>query len=147
MEIQAIELGNKKLLLEYELPTRVEEIVRLADAVDEVLAERPDLAFATNLCLEELIANIIQHGLRGADDRFIQVRINSSEEWLEIILKDDAPQFDPFAEAPLPDLEASIDDRPIGGLGVHMVKTMMDDVRADYDGSGNRIVLLKALRK
>ncbi len=141
------ELSNKTLLLDYHLPTRVDEISNLAEAVDNALLDRPDLAFSANLCLEELITNIIQHGLKGAGDRLIRVRMNISEEWLEIILKDDAPPFDPFAEAPEPDLDLDVEDRPIGGLGVHMVKMMMDDARAYYDGSGNLIILLKTLSK
>lgn len=142
-----LELKNKTLLLEYRLQSRVEEIAPLAAAVDEALSERPDLAFAVNLCLEELITNTIQHGLHGAPDRPIHVRLSRSEEWLEIILKDDAPPFDPFVEAPAPSLDASVEAREVGGLGVHMVKTMMDEVRAFYDGSGNLIVLLKTLQK
>lgn len=142
-----LELKNKTLLLEYRLQSRVEEIAPLAAAVDQTLSERPDLAFAVNLCLEELITNTIQHGLHGAPDRPIHVRLSSSDEWLEIILKDDAPPFDPFVEAPAPSLDASVEAREVGGLGVHMVKTMMDEVRAFYDGSGNLIVLLKTLKK
>ncbi|MCZ8076944.1 MAG: ATP-binding protein, partial [Paucibacter sp.] len=142
-----LELKNKTLLLEYRLDSRVEEIAALAEAVDEALAERPDLAFAVNLCLEELITNTIQHGLHGAPDRPIHVRLSRSDEWLEIILKDDAPPFDPFVEAPAPSLDASVEAREVGGLGVHMVKTMMDEVRAFYDGSGNLIVLLKTLKR
>ncbi|MEY8877402.1 MAG: SpoIIE family protein phosphatase [Leptothrix sp. (in: b-proteobacteria)] len=142
-----VELTNKVLLLEHRLPSRLDEIEKLADAVSAALPERSDLAFSANLCLEELITNIILHGLKGQDDRMIHVRMSMSDEWLEIILKDDAPQFDPFVEAPDPDLALDLDDRPIGGLGVHLVKTLMDDARAYYDGSGNLIVLLKTLRQ
>lgn len=142
-----LELNNKTLLLEHKLRSRVEEIAHLAEAVDKALAERPDVAFAVNLCLEELLTNTIQHGLHGAPNRFINVRLSRSDEWLEIIVKDDAPPFDPFVEAPAPSLEAGVEERAVGGLGVHMVKTMMDEVRAFYDGSGNLIVLLKTLKR
>jgi anti-sigma regulatory factor (Ser/Thr protein kinase) len=140
-------LSSKTLLLDYHLPSKLEEISKLADAVDNALPDRPDLAFSANLCLDELITNIILHGLKGADDRLIRVRMNISNEWLEIIIKDDAPPFDPFAKAPEPDLDLDIEDRPIGGLGVYFVKKMMDVARAYYDGSGNLIILFKTLRK
>jgi serine phosphatase RsbU (regulator of sigma subunit)/anti-sigma regulatory factor (Ser/Thr protein kinase) len=146
MDTPPIILHNKKLLLEYDLPSRVEEISHLAEAVSGTLPDRQDLAFAANLCLEELVTNTIQYGLHSAPDRVIHVRMSISDEWLEIILKDDAPPFDPFAEAPAPDLDGDLDARPIGGLGVHLVKTLMDDARAYFDGSGNLIVLLKTLR-
>jgi serine/threonine-protein kinase RsbW/sigma-B regulation protein RsbU (phosphoserine phosphatase) len=136
---------GKTLLLDYRLPTRVEEIEKLADAVNAALAGRSDLAFAANLCLEELVTNTILHGLHGRPDRVIHIRLSLSEQWLEITIKDDAPPFDPFTQVPKPELGLALDDRPIGGLGVHLVRTIMDDVRAYYDGTGNLIVLLKNL--
>ena len=135
---------NKKVLLDYQVPTRLEEIEKLAEAVNKALADC-DLAFSANLCLEELISNTILHGLKGAADRFIHVQISLSNEWLEILLKDDAPRFDPFMQAPNPNLDLDINERPIGGLGIHMVKKLMDKVHAEYDGTGNLIVLLKNL--
>jgi serine phosphatase RsbU (regulator of sigma subunit)/anti-sigma regulatory factor (Ser/Thr protein kinase) len=140
-------LFDKRLLLDHHLASRLEAIAVLAQAVDDALPERPDLAFSANLCLEELITNIIVHGLKGRSDRDIHVRMSMSPEWLEIVLKDDAPPFDPFSQAPPPDLDAEVEDRAIGGLGVHLVKQLMDDARAYYDGSGNLIVLLKTLRR
>lgn len=142
-----LQLKNKTLLLSYRLASRVDELAPLAMAVDKALAERPDLAHAVNLCLEELITNTIRHGLAGAPDRQIQLRLSRTDEWLEVVLKDDAPPFDPFVEAPAPDLAADVDTRAIGGLGVHLVKSLMDDVRAFYDGSGNLIVLFKTLKR
>lgn len=136
---------NKKVLLDYQVPARLEEIEKLADAVKKALPD-PDLAFSVNLCLEELITNIILHGLKGVSDRFVHVRIRASNEWLEILLQDDAPRFDPFIQAPRPNLDLDVNERPVGGLGVHMVKKLMDEVHAHYTGSGNAIVLLKRLQ-
>lgn len=147
LDTPPIELHGKTLLLDYKLPSRLEEISKLAELVDGVLPERPDLAFSANLCLEELITNTIQHGLGGRTDGQIHVRISITDEWLEIIMKDDAPAYDPFADAPVPNIDLAVEPRPVGGLGVHLVKTLMDDARAYYDGSGNLIVLLKTLRK
>lgn len=120
-----------KLLLQHTLTSRLEEIERLAEAVNAALPTRPDLAFMANLCLEELITNTITYGLKGEPGRMIEVRLSMSEEWLEIRLKDDAP----------------LEERPIGGLGVHIVKSLMDEAHAYYDGSGNLIVLLKAVQQ
>jgi serine/threonine-protein kinase RsbW len=135
---------DKQVLLDCRVPARLEAIETLADAVNEVLPDR-DLAFSVNLCLEELITNVIVHGLKDAADRFMQVQLIISDDWLEILLRDDAPRFDPFMQAPEPNLDLDINERPIGGLGVHMVKKLMDEVHADYDGAGNVIVLRKRL--
>lgn len=149
MDGTPIKQTNKRVLLEYKLhPTRLEEIAKMAAAVTEALPkDRDDLAFQANLCLDELITNTISYGLKGDENGNIHLLMSISDEWLEIILKDDAPQFDPFLDVPQPDLDLDIDERPIGGLGVHLVKKMMDDARAYYNGSGNVIVLLKTLRK
>lgn len=136
---------DKTVLLDYQLPTRLEEIETLANAVNQAVPDR-DLAFSANLCLEELITNTITHGLKGATDRYIHVRISRSKDWLEILVKDDAPPFDPFTQAPRPELDLEINQRPVGGLGVHLVKTVMDEVRAYHDGRGNLFVLYKSLR-
>ena len=145
MDTTPKEFSAKTLLLDYQIPSKLEELAKLAEAVESALPNLPNLAFSANLCIEELITNTVQYGLKGADNRLIRVRMSLSSEWLEILIKDDAPPFDPFAEAPLPDIDLDLENRPIGGLGVHIIKTMMDDVKAYYDGSGNLIVLLKNL--
>jgi len=141
------EACQKVLLLDYPLPAQLEELEKLAGAVEDALSQHPDLVFPVNLCLEELITNTILHGLQEAKNRFIRVRMYLSDAWLEISIKDDAPPFDPFVDVVAPDIDLKVEDRPIGGLGVHLVKTLMDDARTYYDGSGNLIVLLKTLRK
>lgn len=141
-----VHVSDKRQLLDYKLPSALAEIAKLADVVENTLHDWPDLIFPVNLCLEELITNIIQHGLNGDCNRFISVKINISEDWLEIVLKDDAPPFDPFTEAPAPNLDVDLDNRFVGGLGIHIVKSMMDNTKAYYDG-GNLIILFKTLKK
>jgi len=137
--------AESKLLLNYSMPSQIVMFGELAVSVEDVIADRPDLAFSANLCLEELITNTIQYGLANAPDHLIQIRIIRTREWLEILVKDDAPQFDPFNQVAQPDLDASVEDRPIGGLGVHLVRSLMDDASASYDGTGNLITLRKML--
>jgi anti-sigma regulatory factor (Ser/Thr protein kinase) len=137
--------AETKLLLNYSMPSQIVMFGELAVSVEDVIADRPDLAFSANLCLEELITNTIQYGLANAPDHLIQIRIIRTREWLEILVKDDAPQFDPFNQVAQPDLDASVEDRPIGGLGVHLVRSLMDDASASYDGTGNLITLRKML--
>lgn len=130
---------------DYLMPSRLAEIPALAAAVDEFLAAEVDLAFQVNLCLEELITNTITHGLNSDPERVVRVRIELAAGWLQVLVDDDAPPFDPFREAAPPDLDADIDERPIGGLGVYFVRRMMDEATASHDASGNHIVLRKRL--
>jgi serine/threonine-protein kinase RsbW len=89
------------------------------------------------IAVEELVTNIVRYGyappaqpgsaaitLRLADDRFV----------VEIV--DDGGEFDPFA-APEPDLDAPIEERRVGGLGLHLVKALMDRTRYRRVGAHN----------
>lgn len=106
------ELRQKTLLLDYQLPAQLDALEQLAGAIEDALPERGDLAFSANLCLDELITNTVLHGLQGAENRVIRVRMSISDDWLEIIIKDDAPQFDPFVEAPSPIWTTTLTNAP-----------------------------------
>ena len=139
--------SDKKLLLDYTMPSQVVMFSILAVSVEDVIPDLPDIAFSTNLCLEELITNTIQYGLSNAPDHAIRIRISRSADCLEIVVKDDAPPFDPFNSVPTPDIHAGVEEREIGGLGVHLVRSLMDEVWATYDGTGNLITLKKTLKQ
>ncbi|MBP2230373.1 anti-sigma regulatory factor (Ser/Thr protein kinase) [Azospirillum agricola] len=126
------------------------ELERLAAAVDD-FAERnglsPALAFALNLCLDELVTNTVSYGY-GADGtdgrRSIRLRVECDEAEVRAELEDDAAAFDPFHEAPPPDLEGDIDERRVGGLGVFLVRQSMDRVAYRRAGDRNIVTLAKA---
>ena len=61
---------------------------------------------------------------------------------IEIV--DDGPRFDPLEDAPLPDPDAPLEDRPVGGLGVHLVRTMMDEISYRYQDGKNRLFMRTA---
>src|SRR5690606_3352074 len=98
-----------------------------------------------NLCIDEMLTNIIVHGLKGDETHPIQVTLLGYPDWLEVSLKDRAPKFDGFNPANAPVLDLSLEDRPIGGLGIHMVKILMDEYSSHYDGTGNLVTLRKHL--
>jgi anti-sigma regulatory factor (Ser/Thr protein kinase) len=118
----------------------------MAAILENVSSRVPhEVAFAVRLCLEELIVNVITHGLGNDPGHDIRVRVTISGPWLEVRLKDDAPAFDPFTEAPAPGLTLGVDERSVGGLGIHFVRRTMDDYRWHYIDGGNLIVLRKRL--
>jgi serine/threonine-protein kinase RsbW len=114
---------------ERRLAADLSSIESLADGVilwgsEAGLAEAA--VFHVNLVLEELVTNVITHGLGVGQPGAIDVRIGLDGGRLEIVLVDDAPAFDPFS-IPAPDVAADIEHRPVGGLGVHLVRTLMDE--------------------
>jgi anti-sigma regulatory factor (Ser/Thr protein kinase) len=103
--------------------------------------EWPDsLVFKVNLVLEELGLNILSYGGSGADRRpEIEIVLISEDDSLTIEVLDDGQPFNPLADAVEPDIEAILDDRPVGGLGVHLVRTLMDDL--SYQRAAGRNLL------
>ena len=74
--------------------------------------------------------------------RELEVILISEADTVTIEMVDDGPRFDPLQDAPLPDPEASLDERPVGGLGIHLVRTMMDEVHYRYQDGKNHLLLV-----
>ena len=119
-------------------PDRLSDIT---DAVEE-LGEReqwpPNFLFRMNLVLEEMTLNVMTHG-RSAGASELEVVVICEADTVTIEIVDDGPRFDPLQDAPLPDPEAPLEDRPVGGLGVHLVRTMMDEITYRYEDGRNRL--------
>ncbi|HXR86489.1 MAG TPA: ATP-binding protein [Stellaceae bacterium] len=123
------------------------ELSRVAEGVEEFcakLAIPAGNAFKLNVAIEELLTNTISYGYDDTGRHEIGIDIKRERETIVVELSDDARPFDPL-NAPPPDLESAIEDRRIGGLGVHLVKTLMDDVAYAYRDGHNHITLRKKI--
>jgi serine/threonine-protein kinase RsbW len=129
--------------LERTLTSRRADLVRVGELVDE-LAETHRLAPAAlvdlRVALDEVIANIVEHG--GAKE--IRVRLGLHDGLLEAIIEDDGTPFDPRT-APPPDLGGPLAERRIGGLGLHFVRNLIDEVDYSSAAGVNRLVLRQRL--
>jgi anti-sigma regulatory factor (Ser/Thr protein kinase) len=95
----------------------------------------------TQLAVEEIITNIINHGYKNAGGEIvISCRINVNQA--EVRIRDNAPRFDPLS-LPEPDLEGTIENRKIGGLGVFLVRQVMDEISYRYENGQNILVMIK----
>ena len=103
----------------------------------------PGIKYALHLAVEEVCTNLIVHGYRQRTAGPIEVAVHDDASKVTIIIRDRSPPFDP-AQAPSPDLTSDVEHRPTGGLGWHLVKNMMDEVRYEPDTpSGNVLTLVK----
>jgi anti-sigma regulatory factor (Ser/Thr protein kinase) len=121
------------------------ELSRVAEGVEEYCAAlglAPGCAFKLNVAIEELLTNTISYGYDDGGRHEIAIDITREGQTIVTELSDDARPFDPL-NAPEPDLESAIEDRRIGGLGVHLVKTLMDAVAYAYRDGRNHITLRK----
>lgn len=126
-------------------PARMDAFPLVAAFLEEVCAVvglgRTDCLRLT-LLAEELFTNTVRHGHGGDSDAPVRVTVDRHPEGFAMVYEDTAPPHDPFAGLTLPDPAASVEDRPVGGLGVLLVAGMAS--RADYVRADdrNRIVLV-----
>ena len=111
----------------------------------ESLAEEDNwssgLLFHVNLALEELGLNIMDYGYDGGSHE-IEIDVISEEDSVTIEIVDDGRPFDPLTDTPAPDLDSSVEDRRIGGQGVHLVRALMDEVVYRREAGKNRLRLV-----
>jgi anti-sigma regulatory factor (Ser/Thr protein kinase) len=100
----------------------------------------------TTLILEELFTNTITHGVADGREVFIQVNLNIKKDELIMTYKDNGIPFN-VLDLPDPDLTSSIENREVGGLGVHYVKTLSDSVEYEYTEKNNVLQIKKRLSK
>jgi len=99
---------------------------------------------SVNVALDELLANVLAHAKTGRDPCSVTVEVELDEERVTVTLTDDGPPFDPF-EQEAPDTTLSVEERPIGGLGLHLVGQLMDQVSYQRREGHNVVVLVKQL--
>ena len=123
-----------------------DELGRITDEVDELGHNESwstDLLFRVHLVLEELVLNVIDYGFDdGKDDHDLVIVLTSEDDALTIELTDDGLPFDPTKDSQTPDVNAPLEDRPIGGLGVYLVQTMMDEMHYRREDDKNHLKLV-----
>jgi anti-sigma regulatory factor (Ser/Thr protein kinase) len=129
------------------LANKRSEVARLGLLVERFSDEHglsDDDRFAINLVLDEVVINVIKYAYEDDRDHDIHVTLTLDEELLTIEIVDDGRPFDPLALPP-PNLNLPIEQRPIGGLGVFLVRSTMDTVRYRRDGDRNVLTMTKKL--
>ena len=98
-----------------------------------------------HVALDETLSNIIGHGLQGrAPGAQIEIELRLQDREIEMLIVDDAPPFNPL-EAQQPDTELSLEDRPVGGLGIALVRKLMEVVEYERLEGRNRLRLRRKL--
>ena len=99
---------------------------------------------SVNVALDELLANALSHGGTGRDPCAVTVEVELNKERVTVTLTDNGMPFDPFARD-APDTTLSVEEREIGGLGIHLVGRLMDQVSYQRREGHNVVVLVKQL--
>jgi len=99
-------------------------------------------AFAVMLSLDELVTNIIFYAWDDNREHSIAISAKCGNGVMEIEVEDDGKPFNPLDYEP-PDLSSPIEERHIGGLGIHLIQTYMDEIAYRREGGRNRVVMRK----
>ena len=124
------------------------------DQLNELLAQLEEFGEANEvsplqtqrivLSVDELVTNVIKYGQREKEGR-IDVRADIEDSVFHLEIEDHGIPFNPFSEAPVPDTNLPLEDRPIGGLGVFLVESLMSSTRYERIEDRNRITLTRSL--
>jgi sigma-B regulation protein RsbU (phosphoserine phosphatase) len=94
------------------------------------------------LASEEVLVNIIQHGYQDRPEKIeINVKVFPKSH-VEITIKDYGPPFDPLQRKE-PNYSEKIEEREVGGLGIHLIRQNMDEVRYKRESGANILILIK----
>ncbi|MCD6205001.1 MAG: ATP-binding protein [Candidatus Marinimicrobia bacterium] len=124
---------------------KIPEIKRVCDAVADFnrqhsLSEK--IIFTFHLAIDEILTNIISYGYTDQNDHNIDIPYSLEKNQLKLKITDDGNPFDP-TQAPKPDLKSDLEHRKIGGLGIYLIKNMMNDIKYSSENGKNTLVLTK----
>ena len=134
---------EKKLILLNE----ISEISKLAGFIEEIgeeLSLQPDMVFNLNLVLEEAVVNIINYAYPKEEHEKIYLSARLHNGSIVLVLTDTGKEFDPTM-APEADITLSADERKIGGLGIFLIRQIMNEVKYERIEGKNILTLEKKL--
>ncbi len=131
----------------FKLANRIPElgkaIVRI-DAYMRKLGVGDRAVYVVNLAFEEMATNIVKYGYDDKLEHLIEVSLEPVDGALRLTLVDDGHEFDPVA-ADEADTSSKLHEREIGGLGIHLVRSMASSMRYERSGGRNRLEVIVAL--
>ena len=137
--------GEETLTLDSDL----EELERLRGFID-AFCEREEVPedshYHLSLALEELVVNAMKHGVCQPRRSAIRLAMRMESGEVRITLSDTGVPFNPL-EAPLPDLGQELLGRPIGGLGIHLVRCLIPSIRYERHDGRNYLYLNKPVKR
>lgn len=131
------------------LPNDVQEVPQLNVFVDEV-CEQVDFDMSTtlklNLAIEEAVVNVMNYAYPAGEKGDVDIEAMINDEYLVFVISDSGTPFDPTAKAEV-DTTLSAEERGIGGLGIHLIRQIMDTINYERVEGKNVLTLRKKLTK
>jgi anti-sigma regulatory factor (Ser/Thr protein kinase) len=105
-----------------------------------------DAAFFVSLVIDEIVTNCVKYGYDDDKKHVIDVVLSVDNQLLTVLVIDDGHAFNPVTVPP-PDLSLPIEDRPIGGLGIHLLRQLSDSLTYERREGTNRLTLTKRIER
>lgn len=134
---------EKTLVLQNEIP-EISKLALFIDELGEELGLSPELVFNLNLVLEEAVSNIILYAYPKGEHENISLTAKKTENQLLFVLTDTGKEFDPTL-MPDADVNLAAEDRQIGGLGIFLIRQIMNQVEYQRIDGRNVLTLGKDL--
>ena len=134
---------EKKLVLKNEI-SEINKLAVFIEELGEELGLAPDLVFNLNLVLEEAVSNVILYAYPKEEQQEIVLTAKMSDKNLIFVLTDAGKEFDP-TQAPDADVTLSAEERQIGGLGIFLIRQIMNKVEYQRLDGKNVLTLGKQL--
>lgn len=132
---------TRKLVLPNDIAT-IPQLNEFVDTVAEEVGLDMSLTMSLNLAIEEAVVNVMDYAYPEGQRGDVDIEVTADQQWLTFVISDTGIAFDPTAKEDV-DTTLSAEERPIGGLGIFLVRQLMDVI--DYKREGNKNVL--TLRK
>ena len=129
------------------LPNDVQTIPQLAEFVEgvgEELGFDMEDTMGLNLALEEAVVNVMTYAYPKGTLGTVQIDAEANDQRLKLVITDQGSPFDPTAKEDA-DITLSVEDRPIGGLGIFLVRQLMDSINYERVNGSNVLTLRKKL--
>ena len=129
------------------LTNDIEQVPQLADFVDMVCEEvgfDPSIAIQMNLAIEEAVVNVMSYAYPVSTVGNVSIEAQADDDCLTFTIIDNGTPFDPTAKSEV-DTTLSAEERPIGGLGIHLVRQLMDGINYERIDGKNILTLRKKL--
>ena len=134
---------KKTLVLSNDI-RQIPELAAFVEALAEELSLNPAEAMSLNLALEEAVTNVRMYAYPAVVTGQVELDVDALPGRLVFELSDSGVPFDPTA-APDADISLGVEERPIGGLGIFLVRQIMDSVEYERRGGKNIMTLTKQL--
>ena len=131
------------------LRNRIEELDRMVMFLEEIgqdLDLSVEVAFNIHLALEEAVTNVIMYAYPKDEEHDIEVTVSGDDNGLTFKIIDSGNEFDPTLQ-PDADVTLPLEDRPIGGLGIFLIRKMMEKVQYSRVEGKNILALTKDLKR